>query len=471
MASAVEAQELSKRFILYHNRSSSLKERFLGLLHKDRRQVAEEFWALRGISLTIDRGESLGLIGRNGSGKSTFLKLIAGIHRPTSGRLLVLRGARIGTMIELGVGFHPELTGQENVFLNAAIHGMSRDEIEAVYDRVVEYSGLEHFMDVPLKNYSSGMHMRLGFAVAANLDPDILLVDEIFAVGDEDFQQRCTRTMQEFRSQGKTIVFVSHLPAAIRSICDRVCLLDHGELRYDGPVDQGFGEYQRLLSPRAPEPASRPAPPDADRQKASERTDDRRRVQDEIAALTLEFLRQQGLTPHHRLLDVGCGPAPDGSPLQAYLTTGHYWRVAGTVEHPRSATEAGRSALESAPEGTAVFFDSFDLSRVPDMFDFALGSSACTRLPLNRLAPCIASVVRKLSPDGRFYVSWFENPDPASLDPIVRPDGVTTYADAEPYHHTFETLARLCETLGAKAERLGPWLHPQGETMMVITRR
>src|SRR5207302_6181865 len=141
--------------------------------------------------------------------KSTLLKLIAGIHRPTSGHLYIAGGAAIGSLIELGVGFHPELTGTENVFLNAAIHGRSRGEIEAMYPRIVEYSGLAHFMDVALKNYSSGMHLRLGFAIAATLEPDVILLDEVFAVGDEDFQRKCMETMDRFASEGRTMIFVS----------------------------------------------------------------------------------------------------------------------------------------------------------------------------------------------------------------------------------------------------------------------
>jgi ABC-type polysaccharide/polyol phosphate transport system ATPase subunit len=246
----IEAQGVSKQFQLRHNVSVELKVRFLGFLHPQKRQSIEEFWALKNVSLRIDRGEAVGLVGRNGSGKSTFLKLIAAIHRPTSGRLLVARGARIGSMIELGVGFHPELTGRENVFLSAAIHGLTRDQIEGIYDSVVEYSGLEHFIDVPIKNYSSGMHMRLGFAIAANLDPDILLLDEIFAVGDADFQQRCNATLNRFLADGKTIIFVSHSPTAIRSICRRVCVLEHGELSFDGGVDDGLEFYERSLVPR-----------------------------------------------------------------------------------------------------------------------------------------------------------------------------------------------------------------------------
>jgi ABC-type polysaccharide/polyol phosphate transport system ATPase subunit len=246
--SVIEVHAVSKRFLLRHNASVELKVRFLGVLHPDRRQTVEEFWALKGVSLRVERGEVLGLVGRNGSGKSTFLKLIAGVHRPTSGRVLIARGARISSMIELGVGFHPELTGRENVFLSASIHGLTRVEIDRIYDAVVEYSGLEHFIDLPIKNYSSGMHMRLGFAIAANLDPDILLLDEIFAVGDADFQQRCVTTLQRFMSEGKTIIFVSHAPQAIRAICRRVCVLEKGEMVYDGGVEPGLAFYEELLA-------------------------------------------------------------------------------------------------------------------------------------------------------------------------------------------------------------------------------
>lgn len=243
----IRARAVSKQFLLHHNSAVELKVRFLSLIHPRKRQSVERFWALKQISLEIQHGEAIGLVGRNGSGKSTLLKLISGIHRPTSGHLLVSRHARISSMIELGVGFHPELTGRENLFLSASIHGLSRREIEHMYDAVVDYSGLQHFMDVPLKNYSSGMQIRLGFAIAANLNPDILLLDEIFAVGDADFQERCTATIEGFIAQGKTIIFVSHAPAAVRAICHRVCVLEHGELVFDGAVDAGLAFYQDLI--------------------------------------------------------------------------------------------------------------------------------------------------------------------------------------------------------------------------------
>ncbi|HWP57480.1 MAG TPA: ABC transporter ATP-binding protein [Candidatus Acidoferrales bacterium] len=247
MSPLLEIQNVSKAFTIRHNRSQSLKTNFIGLFHKRFRETKEVLWALKDISLTVHQGETLGLIGRNGSGKSTLLRIIAGIYPPTSGEVRWLKKANIGTMIELGVGFHPELTGRENIFLGASIHGLTRKQAEGIYAAVVEFSELDGFMDVPIKNYSTGMQARLGFGLAVNLDPDVLLVDEIFAVGDEAFQKKCTERMSRLRTEGKTIIFVSHDPVKIKTFCDRVCLLDHGTLRFSGDPVQGLGEYHRLL--------------------------------------------------------------------------------------------------------------------------------------------------------------------------------------------------------------------------------
>jgi len=248
MSIVIDAQQVSKRFYLRHNRSSDLKVRFLAVFDKKKREAIEEFWALQNVSLTIRHGEAVALVGRNGSGKSTLLKIVAGLHLPTTGRLLVMANARIGTMIELGVGFNPELSGRENVFLNASVYGMSRRQIETLYPQVVEFSGLAHFMDAPLKNYSSGMHARLGFAILANLDPDIMLIDEVFSVGDAEFQQQCEVTLRQLRERGKTLLFVSHSPDAVRAMCDRVCVLDQGGLIFDGPTEEGLAAYDRLTA-------------------------------------------------------------------------------------------------------------------------------------------------------------------------------------------------------------------------------
>jgi ABC-type polysaccharide/polyol phosphate transport system ATPase subunit len=246
MSVVVDAQQVSKRFYLRHNQSGHLKVQFLAMFHRRHRVRVEEFWALRDISLSIRRGEAVGIVGRNGSGKSTLLKIIAGLLAPTGGHMQVGGGLRIGSMIELGIGFHPDLTGEENVFLNASIYGLNRAEITTLYPHVVKYSGLEPFMDTPLRNYSSGMKMRLGFSVAAHLDPDILLLDEIFAVGDAEFQKQCVTTLDQFRKRGTTILFVSHSTAAVSSICSRVCVLDHGRLLFDGTAKDGLAHYLSL---------------------------------------------------------------------------------------------------------------------------------------------------------------------------------------------------------------------------------
>jgi ABC-type polysaccharide/polyol phosphate transport system ATPase subunit len=244
----IEATGLAKRFYLRKNPTYNLKEWVLGAFHARHRTEWQEFWALREVSLNVRQGESLGLVGRNGSGKSTLLKLIAGIHRPTEGQVLVRRGVRIGNMIELGVGFHYDLTGRDNVYLNASIYGMRRADVDRIYDAIVDYADIGSFIDEPIKNYSSGMAMRLGFAIVAQLDPEILLLDEIFAVGDADFQEKCKKTMQDFVARGKTILFVSHSPEAIRQMCTRVCVLNHGHVAFDGEVVEGLAAYDDVIA-------------------------------------------------------------------------------------------------------------------------------------------------------------------------------------------------------------------------------
>ena len=246
MEPVIIAERISKRFQIHHNRTYSLKARMLASVVPRFRPRVEDFWALRDVDLRIDRGESVGLVGRNGSGKSTLLKVIAGIHRPTSGRVLVQRDVTIGTMIELGVGFHAELSGRENVFLNASIYGLTRPDVERIYDAVVDYSEIGQFIDEPIKNYSSGMMMRLAFAVAAHLDPQVLLLDEIFAVGDEAFQEKSRNTMRRFVDEGRTVVFVSHSAKSVAEICSRVCVLSEGRKVFDGDVAQGLDLYHEI---------------------------------------------------------------------------------------------------------------------------------------------------------------------------------------------------------------------------------
>jgi ABC-type polysaccharide/polyol phosphate transport system ATPase subunit len=221
---AVRVDGVSKRFRLYHERNQSLKAAFM----RGRRARFDEFWALQDVTLSVPAGKTYGLIGHNGSGKSTLLKCMAGILVPDAGR--VTTHGKISALLELGAGFHPELSGRDNVYLNGSILGMSKKQIDAQFDEIVHFAGLETFIDTPVKNYSSGMYVRLGFSVAINVDPEILMVDEVLAVGDESFQRKCMEKFKEFRDDGRTIIIVSHALGTMRTMCDEVAWLDHGRL-------------------------------------------------------------------------------------------------------------------------------------------------------------------------------------------------------------------------------------------------
>jgi ABC-2 type transport system ATP-binding protein len=237
---AISARDVSKRFLLHRKRATSLKERFV-----NRGQEAEEFWALRDLTLDVERGETVGLIGANGSGKSTTLKLLAGILRPTSGTVTV--NGRIASLLELGAGFNGELSGRDNIYLNASLLGLSRKEVDRHFDAIVEFSELAPFIDSQVKNYSSGMYVRLGFAVAVHIDPDILLVDEVLAVGDEAFQEKCLGKIEEFQREGRTILLVSHSLDLVEKVCTRSVVLDHGNVRFVGDPLFATGTLRGIL--------------------------------------------------------------------------------------------------------------------------------------------------------------------------------------------------------------------------------
>lgn len=237
MSPAVIVDDVSKHFRLYHDRNQSLKAT---ILNRGRGRY-EEFWALRDVSFEIEQGETFGLIGENGSGKSTLLKCLAQILRPDKGRIHV--EGRMSALLELGAGFHPELSGRENIYLNASILGMTTKEVDARFDEIVDFAGLERFIDTPVKNYSSGMYVRLGFSVAVQADPDVLMIDEVLAVGDESFQRKCNERLSELRNSGTTIVVVSHSLGTLRNICDRVAWLEHGDLRGVGDTSEMIDRY------------------------------------------------------------------------------------------------------------------------------------------------------------------------------------------------------------------------------------
>ena len=238
---AVSLRGVSKKFRLYRERADTMKSRFV----QRNRARYQELWAVNDVSLDVPRGTTFGFIGHNGSGKSTLLKLIAGVHPPTTGTVMA-RG-RVSSLIELGAGFHPELTGRENVYLNGAILGLTRKEINRVFDDIVAFSELQDFIDSPVKVYSSGMYVRLGFSVAVNLDPDILMVDEVIAVGDEEFQRRCFEHIEHLRRRGTTIVLVSHDMHTVRRLCESAAWLDHGRLKKMGPAHVVVEDYLASL--------------------------------------------------------------------------------------------------------------------------------------------------------------------------------------------------------------------------------
>jgi ABC-2 type transport system ATP-binding protein len=229
---AITVDGIGKRFRRYRERPTSIKERLVRL----RRSTSDEFWALRDVSLEIPMGQTLGLIGPNGSGKTTLLKVIAGILRPNEGQVTT-RG-RIAALLALGAGFHIELTGRENVYLNAAILGLSKQQTNRLFDDIVSFAELKDFIDTQVKFYSSGMYVRLGFAVAVHVDPAILLVDEVLAVGDEGFQRKCFERVAQFQREGRTIVFVTHAVDHVLRVCDQAVMLEHGRIRqYGDPKD------------------------------------------------------------------------------------------------------------------------------------------------------------------------------------------------------------------------------------------
>ncbi len=238
---AIEIRHVSKHFRLYHEHYSSLKER---MIHFGRIPF-EDFIALDDIDVEVEEGSTVGILGHNGSGKSTLLKCVAGILQPNQGEI-VTRG-RLAALLELGAGFHPELTGRENIFMNASILGLSKRDINSVFDEIVAFAELEKFIDMQVRHYSSGMYIRLGFAVAVNVDPDILLVDEVLSVGDEAFQRKCLERVKRFQREGRTILFVTHAPDLIRRICDRGIVLDHGEMIADTLPGEAVRTFRETL--------------------------------------------------------------------------------------------------------------------------------------------------------------------------------------------------------------------------------
>jgi len=254
MSTVIKVENLSKKYIISHKRQERytalrdvMTNKVKGLFSKDRKSdlAREEFWALKDINFEVKKGDRIGIIGRNGAGKSTLLKILSRITEPTKGRISIK--GRIASLLEVGTGFHPELTGRENIFLNGAILGMTKFEIKKKFDEIVAFAEVEKFLDTPVKHYSSGMYVRLAFAVAAHLESEILLVDEVLAVGDIQFQKKCLGKMDDVTKGGRTVLFVSHNMSAISSLCGRLVVLSAGQIRYNGNVRKGISYYMSSI--------------------------------------------------------------------------------------------------------------------------------------------------------------------------------------------------------------------------------
>lgn len=264
MTPAIEVENLSKRYVIYHENQGAystivdsvtrgVKKMWQSCLHPLRKRKtppsrsSEEFWALKGVNLSLMQGDRIGILGKNGAGKSTLLKILSRIVEPSQGKLKI-RG-RMASLLEVGTGFHPELTGRENIFLNGAILGMGRHEIRKKFDEIVAFSEVSRFLDTPVKYYSSGMYARLGFAIAAHLDPDILIVDEVLAVGDAPFQAKCLAKMQDQSQAGRTVIFVSHNTAAILQLCNKGVVLESGMVKASGDIEPCVDAYLKTFRP------------------------------------------------------------------------------------------------------------------------------------------------------------------------------------------------------------------------------
>ena len=422
LSAVIQAEHISKQFTLNRHRAGDLRE-LVSSLWKPRqahKASTEPFYALRDVSFSIGRGEAVGIVGHNGSGKSTLLKMLTGIMKPDTGALHT--HGRIGALIEVGAGFHPDLSGRENVYLNGSILGLNRQEIAAKFDEIVAFAGLERFIDTPVKRYSSGMYMRLGFAIATHIDPEILLIDEVLAVGDTQFQRKCIRRLQEFKANGGTVVFVSHAMSQVSELCQRCLWLDRGQLLHDGPTEDAIDKYMAIVAEREEEEFRRTHPEDWEARQAEKAALEQEEA-DQLQALEAEqLLREQELAKREahlpwrqpdrsRLLSVQLR-AKDGTERTRFLA-GEPVRVEMTYRFART---------HSCPTFC------FEVYRDPDNLHMFTTSNFDHELLLNRLPAegTVAFDIPMLTlPEGKYrvrlclYTDWRPGDWESCLEDVV----------------------------------------------------
>ena len=379
---------------------------------------------------------------------------------------MVQMAGRVAALIEIGAGLHPDLTGQENIFLYGAIMGMSRKELREKLDAIVEFSELRAWLQTPVKFYSSGMYLRLAFSIAIHTDPDILLVDEILAVGDETFQKKCLAKMDEYRRQNKVIIVVSHNLGQVARLCDRTLWIERGRMVM---LDKGtavVNAYTKAMG-----------------KKTRGLIDDvpwhRREVYalwDEIGKLQFNFLVGQGLQPDHYLLDIGCGSLRGGVHFIRYLRTGHYYGVdqrAALLEAGKEIELEPEELMASAPVLEAV--DEFDVQTLGKTFDYVWAHSVFKYLSLNQIIQCVMNVEQVLKPGGKFYATFFENMEGKKhLGPSMREwseSSFLTFFGKEPYHYDFATFRWVCQGTSLHVEYLGDWGHPVNQKMLMFIKQ
>ncbi len=292
MAPSIVVEHVSKAYRLWGRKSQFATLKSALLRRETKLSPDASVPALRDVTFAVDRGEAFGIIGRNGSGKSTLLKIISGILKPTEGRVAV--NGRVAALIELGAGFHPEITGRENIYINGIMLGLTRKEIEQRFDRIVEFSGIGEFLDQPVKTYSSGMYVRLGFAVAVHVDPDVLLIDEVLSVGDEEFSQKCVAKIQEMKYRGVTLIFVTHQLDQVRNLCDRALWLDHGEPVAIGDPVRVVDAYLQQVAAPSSAPVAVPAEPEETKEKENDLAEEERWGSGEVLLRRVSLVDDDG---------------------------------------------------------------------------------------------------------------------------------------------------------------------------------